>query len=78
MCCSRYKRRRQCTPRLSYDSCKGADVAHILKASLADLLQLSCAGLYLFTNRAKRQEKLGLLALFFCRFSSKNISKGLL
>ncbi|GEM_PF-5449503 len=76
MCCNRYKRIRQCTPRLFCDSCKGADMAHLKK--FIDLLQLSCTRLYLLHNRAKRQEKLGLLALFFCPLFSQNINKEIL
>ena len=78
MCCSRYKRRRQCTPRLSYDSCKGVNVMCLFEKFASLFLQTSCVKLYLFINRAKRQEKLGLLALFLLWFPTQNMNKELL
>ena len=78
MCCSRYKRRRQCTPRLSYDSCKGANAVRLFKKFASPFLQTSCVKLYLFINRAKRQKNLGLLALFFLWYFPQNMNKELL
>ena len=81
MYCNRLKRKCQCTPRPRSCRSKGAEILYPFESSSSVLLQDSCTLVYqsnlkyLFQNRAKRQKKLGLLALFFGLFKSNNITK---
>lgn len=81
MYCNRLKRKCQCTPRPRSCWSKGAEILYPFEPSGSVLLQNSCTLVYqsnlkcLFQNRAKRQKKLGLLALFFWLFKSNNITK---
>ncbi len=84
MYCSRLKRECQCTPRPRGSRSKGAGILYPFESFLSGFLQDSCTLVYksspkyLFTYRAKRQKKLGLLALFFCLFECDNIIKEIL
>ena len=81
MYCNRLKRKSQCTPRPRSCRSKGAGILYPFELSVLSFLQNSCTLVYqsnpkyLFQYRAKRQKKLGLLALFFWPFKSNNISK---
>lgn len=81
MYCNRLKRQCQCTPGPRSRWSKGAGILQPFNASLLDFLQNSCTLVYqsnlkyLLQNRAKRQEKLGLLALFFWLLKSNNMIK---
>lgn len=81
MYCDRLKRKCQCTPRPRSCWSKGAEILYPFESSKSGFLQDSCTSVYqsnlkyLLQNRAKRQEKLGLLALFFWSLKSNNITK---
>lgn len=78
MCCSRYKRICMCTPRPRSCRFKGAGRVYPFFQLVLSFLQYSCIQVCLFQNRAKRQNHIGLLALFFGLVKSHNMIKELL
>ena len=78
MCCNRLKRKYQCKPKPRSSRLQGAEIVYPFYQPVLFLIKDSFINKCLFETRPKRQEKLGLLGLFFCLLISQNIRKELL
>ncbi len=75
VCYNRYKRKYQYTPRPLVYGSRGARIGFFLSQPFSVYLQHSSNLKYLFCNRAKRPNFLGLLALFFYGLMRHNNSR---
>ena len=65
MYCNRFKRSCQCAPKPQLCGLKRARTIYSFFPSITFFLQHNCINKDPYGNRAKRQQEIGLLALFF-------------